>query len=182
VVTFLFTDVEVSTRRWEADADLMRKALAAHDEVLRSAIEGHGGWLFKHALWSPCVSSKQPIHGPNQLPKGIAVKQPELTQLIGLQDGDGDRVFISRLDRPDGSRGYLLAIRSGEVHGGVSLTAGDLDRLSTVIRHEVGEGDDDLMAEFRFFARAIWLLIFCALMSLLLFAVTGPLFAYPWSN
>ena len=116
------------------------------------------------------------------IPKGIAVKQPELTQLIGLQDGDGDRVFISRLDRPDGSRGYLLAIRSGEVHGGVSLTAGDLDRLSTVIRHEVGEGDDDLLAEFRFFARAIWLLIFCALMSLLLFAATGPLFAYPWSN
>jgi class 3 adenylate cyclase len=55
VVTFLFTDVKGSTRRWEADADLMRKALAAHDEVLRSAIEGHGGWLFKHALWSPCV-------------------------------------------------------------------------------------------------------------------------------
>ena len=45
------------------------------------------------------------------------MKQPELTQLIGLLDGDGDRVFISRLDRPDGSRGYLLAIRSGEMHG-----------------------------------------------------------------
>jgi hypothetical protein len=26
----------------------MRAALAAHDEVLRSAIEAHGGWLFKH--------------------------------------------------------------------------------------------------------------------------------------
>ena len=43
VVTFLFTDVEGSTRRWEADADGMRAALAAHDEVLRSAIEAHGG-------------------------------------------------------------------------------------------------------------------------------------------
>ena len=43
VVTFLFTDVEGSTRRWEADADGMRAALAAHDEVLRSSIEGHGG-------------------------------------------------------------------------------------------------------------------------------------------
>ena len=43
VVTFLFTDVEGSTRRWEADADLMRKALAAHDEVLRHQIEAHGG-------------------------------------------------------------------------------------------------------------------------------------------
>ena len=38
-MTFLFTDVEGSTRRWEADADVMRKALAAHDEVLRSAIK-----------------------------------------------------------------------------------------------------------------------------------------------
>ena len=42
VVTFLFTDVEGSTRRWETDADLMRKALVAHDEVLRAAIEGRG--------------------------------------------------------------------------------------------------------------------------------------------
>ena len=31
VVTFLFTDVEGSTRRWEADADAMRVALATHE-------------------------------------------------------------------------------------------------------------------------------------------------------
>src|SRR5690349_16935707 len=45
VVTFLFTDVEGSTRRWEADADGMRAALTAHDEVLRNTIEAHGGWV-----------------------------------------------------------------------------------------------------------------------------------------
>src|SRR6185437_11338267 len=39
VVTFLFTDVEGSTRRWEADAAAMRAALMAHDDVLREAIE-----------------------------------------------------------------------------------------------------------------------------------------------
>ena len=48
VVTFLFTDVEGSTRRWEADADGMRAALAAHDQVLRGTIEAHGGFMFKH--------------------------------------------------------------------------------------------------------------------------------------
>jgi predicted ATPase len=48
VVTFLFTDVEGSTRRWEADAAAMRAALLAHDEVLRTAIEGHDGFLFSH--------------------------------------------------------------------------------------------------------------------------------------
>jgi class 3 adenylate cyclase len=48
VVTFLFTDVEGSTRRREADAAVMRAALAAHEEVLRSSIEAHDGFLFKH--------------------------------------------------------------------------------------------------------------------------------------
>ena len=56
VVTFLFTDVEGSTRRWEADAEGMRVALAAHDEVLRKAIEAHGGWLFKHTGDGMCAA------------------------------------------------------------------------------------------------------------------------------
>jgi class 3 adenylate cyclase len=42
VVTFLFTDIEGSTRRWEADAAAMRAALLEHDEVLRDAIESQG--------------------------------------------------------------------------------------------------------------------------------------------
>ena len=56
VVTFLFTDVEGSTRRWEADPDGMRAALAAHDEVLRDAIEAHGGLLFKHTGDGVCAA------------------------------------------------------------------------------------------------------------------------------
>ena len=47
-VTFLFTDIEGSTRRWESEPDVMRAALAEHDTILRAAIEGQGGWLFKH--------------------------------------------------------------------------------------------------------------------------------------
>lgn len=41
-VTFLLTDVEGSTRRWEADPDGMRVALAAHDDVLRAAVDANG--------------------------------------------------------------------------------------------------------------------------------------------
>jgi tetratricopeptide (TPR) repeat protein len=48
VVTFLFTDIEGSTRRWEADAESMRAALLVHDEVLRKAIGAHDGFLFSH--------------------------------------------------------------------------------------------------------------------------------------
>ena len=46
-VTFLFTDIEGSTSMWERDAAAMRKALARHDEILRSTIETHGGYVFK---------------------------------------------------------------------------------------------------------------------------------------
>ena len=60
VVTFLFTDVEGSTRRWEADADAMRVALGAHDAVLRAAIEAHGGYLFKHTGDGVCAAFGSP--------------------------------------------------------------------------------------------------------------------------
>ena len=46
--TFLMTDIEGSTRRWEENPDAMRAALARHDIALKGAIEGNGGWLFKH--------------------------------------------------------------------------------------------------------------------------------------
>jgi len=45
-VTFLFTDIEGSTRRWEADSESMRVELAAHDALLRSAVESHGAYVF----------------------------------------------------------------------------------------------------------------------------------------
>ncbi|SBS77011.1 Transcriptional regulatory protein (LuxR-family) [uncultured Mycobacterium sp.] len=60
VVTFLFTDVEGSTRRWEADAHQMGAALAYHDQVLRKAIEVHGGWLFKHTGDGVCAAFSSP--------------------------------------------------------------------------------------------------------------------------
>jgi hypothetical protein len=47
-VTFLFTDIEGSTRRWEADAGAMRTALSKHDQVLQTAIESHDGFIFSH--------------------------------------------------------------------------------------------------------------------------------------
>jgi hypothetical protein len=101
------------------------------------------------------------------------VRQPELTSLVGLLDSDGDRLVLVRLDRPNGTRGYMLRVGTGSV----LLTTGDLGRLSTVIRSELVSAN-----QFRFFARAIWLLILCVLMALLASAVTGPLFAYPWST
>jgi predicted ATPase/class 3 adenylate cyclase len=46
-VTFLFTDLEGSTRLWEEHPDAMSSALARHDEILRNAVERHHGWIVK---------------------------------------------------------------------------------------------------------------------------------------
>jgi predicted ATPase/class 3 adenylate cyclase/Tfp pilus assembly protein PilF len=46
-VTFMFTDIEGSTRLWEESPDAMRAALARHDAILREAIESNGGYVFK---------------------------------------------------------------------------------------------------------------------------------------
>jgi adenylate cyclase len=45
-VTFLFTDVEGSTRLWEESREAMKSALARHDEILRDTIESRGGYVF----------------------------------------------------------------------------------------------------------------------------------------
>ena len=46
-VTFLFTDLQGSTKLWEQDPSAMRPALARHDTLLREAIETSGGYVFK---------------------------------------------------------------------------------------------------------------------------------------
>lgn len=45
--TFLFTDIEGSTRLWEQDAGAMSGVLARHDDLLRAAITAHHGQVFK---------------------------------------------------------------------------------------------------------------------------------------
>jgi predicted ATPase/class 3 adenylate cyclase len=46
-VTFLFTDLEGSSRLWEAYPDAMGVALGRHDGLLRDAVEAHGGYVVK---------------------------------------------------------------------------------------------------------------------------------------
>jgi predicted ATPase len=45
-VTFLFTDIEGSTRLWESAPEAMRAALARHDAIVRGAIQAHAGFVF----------------------------------------------------------------------------------------------------------------------------------------
>ncbi len=63
IVTFLFTDLEGSTRLWETHPKAMQSALARHDRILKEAINEHGGELVKstgdgiHAVFTSPTSS-----------------------------------------------------------------------------------------------------------------------------
>ncbi|MDR3403386.1 MAG: adenylate/guanylate cyclase domain-containing protein [Chthoniobacter sp.] len=55
-ITFLFSDIEGSSKKWEQHPDAMRVALAAHDKMLRAAFEGQGGYVFKTVGDAFCVA------------------------------------------------------------------------------------------------------------------------------
>jgi predicted ATPase len=118
-VTFLFTDIEGSTRRWEADAHAMRAALLVHDEVLRDAIETHDGFLFSHtgdgvvaAFNSPksavdaAVAAQRALELPVRM--GLATGEAE------LRDGDYFGAVLNRAARvmAAGHGGQILLVES----------------------------------------------------------------------
>lgn len=59
-VTFLFTDIEGSSRLWERHPVDMGPALARHDTLLRSVIESHGGFVFKTVGDAFCAAFASP--------------------------------------------------------------------------------------------------------------------------
>ncbi|MFI5506503.1 ATP-binding protein [Mycobacterium sp. NPDC051804] len=104
VVTFLFTDIEGSTRRWEANADAMRSALAAHDAVLRDAVSSHDGHVFKHTGDGVCAVFTSPGHAvdaavASQRLLELPVRMGLATGEAELRDGDYFGAVLNRASR-----------------------------------------------------------------------------------
>ncbi|WP_129670426.1 tetratricopeptide repeat protein [Candidatus Chloroploca sp. Khr17] len=59
-VTFLFTDIEGSTRLWEQYQEAMAGALARHDLLVRDAITSNGGTVFKTIGDAFCATFVRP--------------------------------------------------------------------------------------------------------------------------
>ena len=104
VLTFLFTDIEGSTRRWEADADAMRAALESHNLSLRDAVNTHGGNAFNYTGDGMCAVFESPRAAVDaaiaaqralQLPvrMGIATGEAE------LRDGEYFGTVLNRTAR-----------------------------------------------------------------------------------
>jgi class 3 adenylate cyclase len=122
VVTFLFTDIEGSTRRWEADADAMRAALLAHDKVLRTAIEAHDGIVFSHTgdgVVAAFASPKSAVDAAiaAQLELELPVRMGIATGEAELRDGDYFGTVLYRAARvmAAGHGGQILVADSTAV-------------------------------------------------------------------
>jgi predicted ATPase/class 3 adenylate cyclase len=88
VLTFLFTDIEGSTRRWESDAKAMRAALAVHDDLLSRAIAEHGGHLFSHTGDGVCAAFASPRSAVDAAV--TAQRELELPVRMGIATGEAE--------------------------------------------------------------------------------------------
>jgi len=101
-VTFLFTDIEGSSRLWEAQPAAMRTALAHHDAHLRRAIESHGGHVFKTVGDAFCAAfaaapdalsaalDAQKALGAERWPDGVAIHVRMALNSGAVEHRDGD--------------------------------------------------------------------------------------------
>jgi predicted ATPase/class 3 adenylate cyclase len=101
VVTFLFTDIEGSTRRWEADADAMRAALETHNELLRDAVKSHDGHVFNYTGDGMCAVFASPR---SAVDAAVAAQRAlELPVRMGIATGEaelrGNEYFGTVLNR-----------------------------------------------------------------------------------
>ena len=112
-VTFLFTDLEGSTRLWEEHPDAMRAALARHDEILRDAVEKRDGHVVKttgdglHAAFAIAPDAVaaaldaqlQLLAEPWPLPEPLRVRMGLHTGVAEVRDGDYYGPAVNRAAR-----------------------------------------------------------------------------------
>ena len=139
-VTFLFTDIEGSTRLRQAAPDEMRQSLERHDSILRGAIDGHGGYVFSTggdgfgvafaragdavaaALQAQLVLEAEPW--PEGAP--LKVRMGLHTGEVAERDGDYFGTAVNRAAR-------LMAVAHGGQVVCSSATAGVIDAGVTLV-------------------------------------------------
>ena len=146
-VTFLFTDIEGSTRLWEAHPESMRVSLARHDALMREAITGSNGYVFKTIGDAFCAAFATAAQGVQAvLAAQLALKNerwPEETPIrvrMALHTGAVERRDDDYFGPPVNRVARLLATAHGE-QSILSQTTYDLVRDSLppgVSLHDLG--------------------------------------------
>ena len=144
IVTFLFTDIEGSSRMWELHPEAMRTAVARHDQLLQAAVIDNNGYVVKmrgdglHAVFDAVQEAIEAAVAGQQ-----ALKAEEWDEAIGpmlvrmgvhsgsaqLRDGDYFGPTVNRAARlqDTGHGGQILlsqvsvGLLGGQFPTGVSL-------------------------------------------------------------
>ena len=134
VVTFLFTDIEGSTRLWEGQPAAMEAALARHDALLRTAIEANHGHVIKSmgdGLFAAFGAAQDAVAAAlacqrallaadwSELPRPIRVRMGLHTGEAAVRDRDYFGPVLNRTAR-------LMSIAAG---GQVLLSAAAAERV-----------------------------------------------------
>ncbi|MEP6942349.1 MAG: adenylate/guanylate cyclase domain-containing protein [Betaproteobacteria bacterium] len=123
-VTFLFSDIEGSTRLWELHPETMRDALARHDALSQAAVTAHGGTVVKttgDGLHAAFAEPGDAIRATVTLQR--ALRDPEATAGIALRVRCG--LHLGVVQRRDNDFFGIAVHRAARImraaHGGQTL-------------------------------------------------------------
>ena len=157
-VTFLFSDIEGSTQRWEQHREAMKAAVARHEQLLATAMRHHGGYIFKTVGDAFCVAFPTApdavlaaLDAQRAFAKEDFLSLDGLRVRIGLHTGDAEErngdyfgPDVNRVARlmSTGHGGQVLIssavheIVEGSLPNGVSLVDLGLRRLKDLTQPE----------------------------------------------
>jgi predicted ATPase/class 3 adenylate cyclase len=132
IVTFLFTDIEGSTRLWQADEAAMSSALSRHDQLLRKVIASHDGTVFSAmgdglaaAFGSASAAVRAAVAAQHWLAAEPWPTGTPLRVRIGLHTGEAERRDGDYFGTVVNRAARLMAIG----HGGQVLCSGTTAEL-----------------------------------------------------
>ena len=132
-VTFLFTDLEGSTRLWENHPREMRDALARHNTIVRAAVESHNGIVFStmgDGMAAVFASARDAVRGVLAAQVELAAEDwgevtGPLSARMGLLTDEGVLGGEHYLNQPLNRCARLMAAG----HGGQALVSGATELL-----------------------------------------------------
>src|SRR5262245_53691396 len=139
-VTFLFTDLEESTRLLEAHPAAYREAVRRHHDLLREAVEGHGGAVFETvgdavyaAFARPTDAVAAALAGQLALSREPWGATGELRVRMGIHLGEVERQGAHYFGAPL----YRCSRLTATAHGGQAVLSG---AVAEVVRDALPAG------------------------------------------
>src|SRR4051812_3149593 len=143
-VTFLFTDLESSTRLWQDHPDAMKQALARHDEIFRHAITSHHGYVVKttgDGVHAAFTAARDAIDAAVDAQLALAREQWPLSEGLRARIG----IHTGPAEERDGDYYGTAANRAARLmaigHGGQILVS---DAAAALVRDDAGVALRDL--------------------------------------